>query len=210
MKASRLPTKEEFDQMLAWLDPDPSKSGQRYEDIRRRLINFFLNRQYSEAEDLADETINRVAQKPQDLRDGYEGEPMPYFHAVARNVAKEYARQLNRRIQIIPHISAEEREPYLQCLATCLLELSKESRELVLTYFQKEKREKIETHRTMEDHLGLKPGALRARIFRVKAKLQPCIEECVRIRQRSNDNNVQSIYMQDLAVRGKELNERSE
>ena len=56
-------TKEEFDELLSWLDTDPDRAGEKYEAIRHRLITIFLNRQCYEAEDLADETINRVAKK---------------------------------------------------------------------------------------------------------------------------------------------------
>jgi hypothetical protein len=50
MKTDPSLTKTEFDDFLIWLDPDPDRAAQRYEGIRRRLIWFYLNLQFSPAE----------------------------------------------------------------------------------------------------------------------------------------------------------------
>ena len=63
MNKNWLLTKEAFDALLGWLDPNREVAGQKYEVIRRRLITIFSCRGCAEAEDLADETINRVASK---------------------------------------------------------------------------------------------------------------------------------------------------
>src|SRR5262249_8678702 len=121
-------TQTEFNDFIIWLDPDPERAAQRYEGIRRRLIWFFLNRQCSSAEDLTDETINRVAKKPKEWKESYEGDQMPYFHAVAKNVFREYCRELNRRIEPPPDVSHPEREAHLACLKQCITKLTNESR----------------------------------------------------------------------------------
>ncbi|HEY0047746.1 MAG TPA: hypothetical protein VGB68_00565, partial [Pyrinomonadaceae bacterium] len=54
---------ENFDVLLNWLDRNREIAGQKYEKIRRRLIRIFLGRGCFEAEELADETINRVTRK---------------------------------------------------------------------------------------------------------------------------------------------------
>ena len=51
-------TQESFDALLNWLDPRREEAGQKYEDIRLRLIKIFTCRGCLEPEDLADETIN--------------------------------------------------------------------------------------------------------------------------------------------------------
>ncbi len=56
-------TQAALDSLLAWLDPDRDRAGAKYEAIRTRLIKVFVCRGCPEAEDLADETINRVASK---------------------------------------------------------------------------------------------------------------------------------------------------
>jgi hypothetical protein len=52
---------EKFNMLLQWLGPTPESAGEKYEQIRRGLIQIFLWHGATDAEDLADETINRVA-----------------------------------------------------------------------------------------------------------------------------------------------------
>ena len=56
-------TREALDRLLHWLDRDRDRAGQRYEQIRSGLIKVFLCRGAVDPEELADETINRVARK---------------------------------------------------------------------------------------------------------------------------------------------------
>ena len=63
MKKEWVLTKEAFDALLEWLDPNRDIAAQKYETIRTRLIKIFSCRGCLEAEDLADETINRVTNK---------------------------------------------------------------------------------------------------------------------------------------------------
>jgi RNA polymerase sigma factor (sigma-70 family) len=187
-------TKEEFDELLAWLDPNPGRAGERYEAIRRRLITVFLNRQCDEAEDLADETINRVAEKVRGFKGNYVGDQERYFYAVARNVRLEYFRQRNRLIQQPPvAASNEELEPYLKCLDECLAKLPRRNSELILLYYKEEKRAKIASHREIGNRLRLKAGALRARVFRIRTWLEKCILECLERSREGNDIGLASI-----------------
>src|SRR5689334_18556794 len=56
-------SQEAFDALLDWLDSDREQAGIKYEDIRGRLVMMFAARGCVDAEDLADETINRVTQR---------------------------------------------------------------------------------------------------------------------------------------------------
>src|SRR5262245_20430567 len=58
-----VPTKEEFDCLLAYLSPDREEAGKEYETLRRKLIKLFQYRGCHSPEELADETINRIAKK---------------------------------------------------------------------------------------------------------------------------------------------------
>jgi RNA polymerase sigma factor, sigma-70 family len=189
MKTDSTLTKTEFDEFLAWLDPDRDCAADRYERIRNRLISFYLNRQCGTADDLADETINRVVKKPKEWKDNYTGNPMPYFYAVAKNVFLEYCREVNRKIEPPPDTSRPELEEHLACLKKCLAKLTSESRNLILPYYQERKRAKIQRHKAMGSNMGLKPGALRARIFRIRTKLRECVEECLGNLPENNDIN---------------------
>ena len=50
-------TQAVFEQLLDWLDADRDVAGQRYEEIRRRLIKIFVCRGCIVPEELADRTI---------------------------------------------------------------------------------------------------------------------------------------------------------
>ena len=54
---------EEFDRLLCWLDPDPERAGLTYEKIRWRLVAILASRGCTSPEELADETIDRVARR---------------------------------------------------------------------------------------------------------------------------------------------------
>src|SRR5215510_16416550 len=86
-------TQESFDALLDWLDPEREIAGQKYEEIRRRLIKLFACRSCHEPEDLTDETINRVTRKLKEIATEAAGDRVAYFYAVANNVFKEYLRR---------------------------------------------------------------------------------------------------------------------
>ena len=86
-------TQEPFDTLLSWLDPSRDTAGQKYETIHSGLIRIFISHGFIDAEDLADLTINRVIDRLPDIREGYVGEPVRYFHGVARNVIREARRR---------------------------------------------------------------------------------------------------------------------
>lgn len=193
MSRSSSLTKEELDQLLRWLHPDLERAGERYEVIRSRLSFAFLNRQFVEADELADETINRVARRVPELQHLRGADQERYFHGVAKNVAREANRARMRKIQEPPPVSSvAELEPYLKCLDECLGKLPRKKAELILNYYEEQKRAKIRSHEEMRDKLRLKAGALRARIFRIKNGLELCFYECLE-RADSNDINVAGI-----------------
>ena len=56
-------TPEQFSSFLEWLNPDFERAGEEYERLRFRLCRFFSLRGCNFADELADETINRVVLK---------------------------------------------------------------------------------------------------------------------------------------------------
>ena len=178
MRSSHEITEAEFNSLLRWLDQDDERAGERYEAIRRHLIQVFINRGCPEAEDLADETINRVAKKLKDanLADTYEGDPARYFYGVAKNVLLEAQRKARPRPAKLaePDLTLD---PYLEALDRCLSKLTVEDRELILSYYEERKQEKINSRKALLSRLSLNPGALRARTHRIRAKLEKCVRE---------------------------------
>src|SRR5262245_58861720 len=56
-------TPEAFKKLLAELDPNQETAGGKYEELRRQLIKFFEWRGSFFPDELADETLNRLARK---------------------------------------------------------------------------------------------------------------------------------------------------
>jgi RNA polymerase sigma factor (sigma-70 family) len=146
------------------------------------LVKIFVSHGFSDAEDLADQTINRVITRLPDIRDNYVGEPARYFHGVARNVIREARRRKEvlidpplERFNLINDSTSDEYE----CLLKCLQLLTREKRELILDYHLYEKQNKIEHHKRMARELGITEGALRTRAHHIRASLEKCVSKCV-------------------------------
>lgn len=180
----------QFDLFLSWLDPDREEAGKKYEIVRRRLITLFQARGCAEAEDLADETINRVIRRAPELVNIYEGEPIRYFYKVAQHLHLEYLNghakkrrdPLPEKWPDLPHRTTEEtdqKEQAYQCLELCLSKLTPNNRELVIRYYQENKQAKIEHRKSLAEWLGIPINALRTRLCRIRETLQECVGECV-------------------------------
>src|SRR5712692_5852224 len=92
MKRDYAINQESFDGLLGWLDTNREQAAQKYEKIRTSLIKIFTCRGCGEADDLADETINRVTAKVDIIASSYSGDPALYFYGVAQKVHLEYLR----------------------------------------------------------------------------------------------------------------------
>jgi RNA polymerase sigma factor (sigma-70 family) len=183
MKRERILTQEIFESLLTWLDADRELAGKRYEDIRARLIKIFTSRGCNVPEDLADETIDRVTGKVQELAATYEGDPSLYFYGVAHNVYLEHCRKKPTvpvpSALAIPEPDEDELEQEFQCLESCMQGLTPDNRQLVLQYYREEKQARINSRKLLADQLGIALNALRIRAFRIRATLQKCVRSCM-------------------------------
>jgi len=175
-------TQEDFSKFLYWLNPDRDRAGEIYEKIRHRLIRIFVSRACTSSEELADETINRVVRKVQEIADTYVGERIPYFIAVANKVHLEFLRK--KPVPQTPPVleSSVWAEAEYDCLEECMEHLTPRSRDLVLAYYREEKHEKISLRKQQADKLGIPLNALRIRACRIRAKLESCVIDCLRQR----------------------------
>jgi len=179
MKKDWVLTQESFTALLAWLDSDRDAAGKKYEDIRRRLIKIFACRGCSESEDMADESINRVIIRLKDIVETFTGDPALYFYGVANKVHQEYLRR--RPIPVPPVVidESEDLEREHACLEKCIESLTPDNRQLVIQYYQEEKRAKIEHRKQLADQLGIALNALRIRAHRIRTTLQQCVQTCL-------------------------------
>ena len=170
--------------MLAWLHPDREQAGLQYEEIRRNIIKLFRWRGCADAETLADETINRVTQKLQELKGYYVGSPALYFYGVAKKVLLEQLKKehqvpqapMNDRVAAYNDPSDELFYLY-EALDKCMGALPEDDRKLILEYYAYVKVEKIKHRKDMAKQLNLTPDALRKRVQRIREHLRRDIEE---------------------------------
>ena len=183
MNRNRDLAKEDLECLLNWLDKDRPAAEQCYLDLHRRLTTFFANRGCANAEDLADKTFNRATRSLQNRQTDFEGEPARYLFKIAQNLLLEVVKERQRHdslseetaIWLAPP-STEEQEREAECLDECLQTLSANQRELILQYYQAEKRSKIDQRRQLAEKLGITPVALRLRVLRLRELLETCLE----------------------------------
>ena len=165
-----------FDRLLFWLNPDRDKAAQKYETVRRRLIEIFASRGFPDAENLADETIDRVTSKVEKVSDGWVGDPAYFFFGVARKIILEKNKPVPMGLP--PPLSDEDEQEQLerddQCLEKCLGLVSLADREVVLEYVAGNKKSRHELAQKLE----VTPNALRIRVCQIKKTIRPCLEQC--------------------------------
>jgi DNA-directed RNA polymerase specialized sigma24 family protein len=171
-----------FDDLLAWLDPDRDVAARKYETIRAGLIRIFVAKGFNDAEDLADEVISRVTNKAPELRKTYIGDPARYFYGVARNLILERYRLKEIAADVSTTVASikitNQSDEYI-CLMRCLQFLARARREMILDYHVYEGHDKIETHKTMAEELGITKGALRLRAHHLRSELEECVQRCI-------------------------------
>jgi DNA-directed RNA polymerase specialized sigma24 family protein len=179
-------TQPAFDGLLASLGPDRDAAADRYLEIRRKLVRLFEWRGCPAPEEYADEAINRCAKKIADgevIRD-----VATYCIGIARILLLEMGRDrvkeersLDRtpEPQVAPADPESNPERGVECLRQCLAQLAPENRDLILTYYQGDKGEKIKKRKGLKDMFGIPPSTLRMRALRLREKLQVCAQNCL-------------------------------
>ena len=173
-----------FDRLLARLDPDPGRAASEFARLRRTLVKFFDWRGAFAPEDAADETLERLAGKLEEV----EVVDVPAFaHGIARLVLHEVQRGETRHttldgLELAAPEKEETAEPdgRLQHLRHCLEGLPRESRDLLLAYYATgDGAGKIEGRQRLARKWSLSPNALRSRVQRLRDRVEDCL--------RSND-----------------------
>lgn len=192
------PTGVAFEQLLEWLDDGVDSHGSIYLEMRRRLVSYFDRRNRPTADDLADQTLNRIAKTLE--KDGAIAirPPARYCYSVAKFVLLEDLRREQAQLRLRgtitelsttgarrpePEESFEIQEQRLQCLERCLQEMNPDQRALIVAYYRDERRQKIERRRNMARGLGITMNALSIRVGRIRTALEASVETCRKERQ---------------------------
>ena len=176
-----------FRRFLDWLDEGADSGGQKYLEIRRRLVGYFGRRNCPTPDELADETLDRVARRLDEEGAITSASPAHYCYIIAKYVLLEYQRQPLRRpvgldAESVP--GAEPAEPgdsaekRFRCLDHCLEKLKREERELIVEYYRGDQRWKIEHRRGLAAQLGVTANALSIRACRIRDRLEKCVKAC--------------------------------
>jgi DNA-directed RNA polymerase specialized sigma24 family protein len=188
-------TPHAFKGLLNWLDEGINSEGEKYLEMRRRLISYFDRKNCSAPDELTDETLNRVARRLEEEGEIVTEAAARYCYIVARFVFLEYLRERNEEIPLDainalaatnqPAISEAEdeslhRERMLTCLDRCTEKLDPKHRELIVRYYYGERRIKIDNRLALAKQLGLTANALSIRACRIRDKLEVCVKECAR------------------------------
>jgi RNA polymerase sigma factor (sigma-70 family) len=184
MRKKNVISRNDFEMLLDWLDENRDKAAQKYENIRQKLIRIFCGRGCFAAEELVDETFDRVTTKLPNIIENYTGDPALYFYGVANNIHHEWLRRQakTKSLEFEDRITLPENQKSdveSDCLDTCLGELRVNQRELVINYYEKNKRAKIECRKKLAEELGISNAALQIRIHRIRESLRECVIGCL-------------------------------
>jgi DNA-directed RNA polymerase specialized sigma24 family protein len=187
-------TQEGFRQFLSWLDEGVASGGEKYIEMRRRLALYFDRKNCPAPDELADETLNRVASKLQEKGAITNLSPAHYCYIVAKFVFLEYLRRTEHepvsfaQLPASSHLadgsafprataSSEGTEELVDSLEHCLNRLESTDRELILEYYRGDGRVKIESRRRLAERMGLSSNALSIRACRIRNKVEECVKK---------------------------------
>ena len=197
MKKDWSPTQDSFQFFLHWLDEGVDSAGEKYLEMHRRLVAYFDRKNCPTPDELADETLARVAQKLQEKGQITDLAPAHYCYITAKFVFLENVRHSKQSpvalddvsisgrpfapvVKPVPDARGLDQEQLLACLDGCLKKLSSVDNELILEYYVGEKQEKIQRRREIGARLGLSANALTIRACRIRAKVEQCVKACCR------------------------------
>ena len=190
MRLDKVLRQEEFDGLLALFSKNRDEAGAIYEEMRRSLVRYFETRDCRDADMLADETLSRVAVKAHTFDPSRHTRTSSFVFGFASKILLEYSRDpqkmritYDRWVQSALSAPVQENQPEgeaagMECLRKCLGEMSAEDRELMITYYGKEKQEKIASRKLIAEKLEVKMETLHMRVYRLREYLKKCMKRC--------------------------------
>lgn len=180
-------TPEAFQQFMNWLDEDQESAGQRYVEIRRRLVHYFDRKNCSSVNELADETLNRVARRLEEEGEITGTTPAQYCYLVAHYVFLESLRNrplhmpFQEMLNAAPELDeqAHGEQQRSDCLERCMKTMDSEEQSFIVGYYQGERHIRIENRKKLAAKLGISLNALSIRACRIRNKLETCIRKCL-------------------------------
>ena len=184
-----------FTRLLQWLDEGADSHGERYLEMRRRLVAYFDRRNRSAPDMLADETFDRVCANARNggTHQGHAAGALLLrrrtLRAARRHPTPPPQRAVDERMGAPlaqPHracrLTTEDADPARQslaCLGRCLgPPENRRSRADRRVHYRDAKRERVNGRRALAAALGITMNALGIRAWRLRASLEACVGAC--------------------------------
>jgi DNA-directed RNA polymerase specialized sigma24 family protein len=174
----------DFSAFTEWLDGGVDSGGRSYVDMHARLVAYFARKGCRAPDELADETLSRVARRLSEEGTITNVVPAQYCYIVARFVLLEYVRSAERqRAPLLYDVrdrggadaDAQRHERLLSRLDACLAQLPADDRELIVAYYAGDGPSRIAARRDLAQRLRLTGNALTIRASRVRERLRVCL-----------------------------------
>lgn len=175
-------TQRNFEMLLNWLNEDREIAGHKYESIRFTLKKFFYARGCTHAEELADETIDRVLKKIEVLQKTFIGNPILYFMGVAKYIFLEYTKkdfekELSPNLTDKDWFNDDETERLYFFLDKSLKKIPTKERKFILEYYSGNKKNKCQRRKQMSRNLNITNKTMHVQAFRIRTKLHKIFME---------------------------------
>jgi DNA-directed RNA polymerase specialized sigma24 family protein len=159
------------------------------------LVGYFDRRGCAAADELADETLNRAARRLAEVGKIENVAPPQYCYVLAKFVFLEYIRRpgrtelsfddaahpvgLKTNVTVAYEVEpgTAEVERHLGQLGRCLKKLTAADQELIIQYYEGDKRAKIEKRSRLAAEFGVTLNALSIRACRIRNKLEECVRK---------------------------------
>lgn len=174
---------ESITALIEWLGSG-DRTGDAYVAMHRRLVGYFSRKGCRVAEELADETLTRVARRLAEEGAIIGVAPAQYCYIVGRYVFLEWLRD-PRRVAVrtvgestLPDPGSADDgsgEQLLAALDDCLGALADEDRRLLLEYYSGAADQRIATRRALASRLGVSPNALTIRASRLRERIRQAL-----------------------------------
>lgn len=167
-----------FERLLIALDADRDRAGAAYQRLRGRTAGLLRWWGATDADDLADRTLDRVARKLEEGAVIADGSFAAYVRGVARMIFYESLRRPQINPADVPYLAPPpSSDPdLLACLESCLDALDPVERRTVLRYYGDGKLSDV--RRRLGEELGVTMTALRIRAHRLRVQLERCVSSC--------------------------------
>ena len=178
---------EDFQRLLARLDPDPAQASVKYEQLRETLIRYSSSRgEHLRAEELADNVLDEIARKP-DLDSIQHIEQfaigvlrlklLEHWRKNPRPASEDVDQVAGPHLEdsIIDRLDQERKE---HCFHSCMELLKPSDRRLIMEYYPDEHTDLSARRKRLAALTGLRPGTLITRVNRLRSKLEECCTDC--------------------------------